>query len=250
MFIEPIVEVALSRIAGDNLTPSNRVEACSILQRYLLGSISYEDATQLTNNLKLDTAAVELLKEVLEVDKKPIPSRDAYNLISKKAKTRQWSQVEDTRLLAGILKYGTDQWTAVAQFVGNKRKRSQCAQRWNRGLNPRIKKALWSNEENQKLLDLIEKYGNKSWTKISSEIGDRSDVQCRYQYMQYLKKQRFPLNMDSSSELSQSEDIPQAEESHELIEEPNTLAEQSWSFDIDFDDFNGEYEFKTFLNLM
>ena len=51
-------------------------------------------------------------------------------------------------------------------------------------------------EEDAKLIELVEKYGDRSWTKIASEIGNRSDAQCRYHYKQ--------LNKDKE------EDIPKA----------------------------------------
>ena len=72
----------------------------------------------------------------------------------------------------------------MAQFVGNSRTKAQCCQRWSRGLDPKISKIQWTREEDQKLLDLVAQYGQKSWTKIAAEFGNRCDVQCRYRYKQ------------------------------------------------------------------
>jgi hypothetical protein len=33
-------------------------------------------------------------------------------------------------------------------------------------------------------LQLVEKYGQKSWMKIAAELGNRADVQCRYHFFQ------------------------------------------------------------------
>lgn len=118
-------------------------------------------------------------------------------------KTRSWSPQEDTRLLAGIYKYGVDNWTTISTFIGNGRTRAQCCQRWTRGLNPRVSKNLWSYEEDLKLVHLVYLYGDKSWTKIASMMGNRSDVQCRYHYRQVMRDMppllKAPFNLPHSS---------------------------------------------------
>jgi len=105
-------------------------------------------------------------------------------------KMRQWTEVEDQRLLSGIHKFGTDNWALVAAHLGNTRSRAQCSQRWFRGLDPRILKATWTNEEEECLLDLVKQYGDHRWTKIANSMGNRSDAQCRYHYYQILKEKQ------------------------------------------------------------
>lgn len=97
---------------------------------------------------------------------------------------RNWTNSEDLRLLAGMLKYGSESWTSISKFVGNNRTRSQCSQRWNRGLNPRISKEPWTPDEDRFLISLVHRFGEKSWTRVSASIASRSDVQCRYRYYQ------------------------------------------------------------------
>lgn len=123
-------------------------------------------------------------------------------------KTRSWSPQEDTRLLAGIYKYGVDNWTTISSFIGNGRTRAQCCQRWTRGLNPRVSKNLWSYEEDLKLVQLVYLYGDKSWTKIASMMGNRSDVQCRYHYRQVMRDMppllKSPFNLPHSTNFDKS----------------------------------------------
>ena len=102
-------------------------------------------------------------------------------------RTRQWTQEEDDRLRAATALLGTTKWQIIAQYVGNGRNQSQCSQRWQRVLDPRLKKTQWTEEEDNKLEELIKKFGTQRWMKIASIFGDRSDVQCRYRYQQ-LKK--------------------------------------------------------------
>lgn len=131
---------------------------------------------------------LERLNRILSVSEYPIPDSgavfdDLQGFFLRK-RTRPWSDYEDMRLIAGIHKFGLDAWGSVARFVGNSRTKAQCCQRWTRGLDPRLSKIQWTKEEDRKLMDLIARYGPKSWTKIASEFGNRCDVQCRYRFKQ------------------------------------------------------------------
>jgi hypothetical protein len=103
-------------------------------------------------------------------------------------KAVRWSPEEDERLIAAVQTHGSDNWPLVAATVGGGRSRSQCSQRWVRGLDPRINKANWSSEEEQALLNAVQIHGPKSWTRIAGDMGDRSDVQCRFRYSFLCKK--------------------------------------------------------------
>jgi hypothetical protein len=81
---------------------------------------------------------------------------------------------------------------SVAAFVGNSRTKSQCCQRWARGLDPNINKTKWTAEQDANLMMLVAVFGDKAWSRISAEIGNRCDIQCRYRYKQLLKDVRFP----------------------------------------------------------
>jgi hypothetical protein len=71
--------------------------------------------------------------------------------------------------------------------VGNSRTRSQCSQRWQRGLDPRISRRPWAREEGTALARAVAICGEKAWIRVSQELGNRSDVQCRYRYSQIRK---------------------------------------------------------------
>jgi hypothetical protein len=111
------------------------------------------------------------------------------------AKTRPWTPYEDQRLLAGIHRFGLQDWPAVSLFVGNDRTKAQCSQRWGRGLDPKISKDQWTSEQDQQLLELVALHGEGNWMKISTELGTRCDVQCRYRYKQLQKRDEFPAMM-------------------------------------------------------
>lgn len=80
--------------------------------------------------------------------------------------------------------FGISSWSLVASYVGNGRTRAQCSQRWFRGIDPTISRVKWTDQEIEKLVRLVEKYGTNQWVKVANEMGDRCDVQCRYKYSQ------------------------------------------------------------------
>jgi hypothetical protein len=158
------------------------------LTRFLRGELTYEECRQyFLGTINRDNALVRL-QEILSVPNEPIPYHGEApsddGRLSLRRRTRPWTTGEDQRLLAGIVRFGLDNWQAVAHFVGSGRNRAQCSQRWSRGLNPRISKRAWTAAEDQQLQDLVRQYGEKSWAKIASILGNRSDVQCRYHYRQ------------------------------------------------------------------
>ncbi|XP_014385185.1 PREDICTED: snRNA-activating protein complex subunit 4 [Myotis brandtii] len=64
----------------------------------------------------------------------------------------------------------------------------QLIYRWTKSLDPRLRKGLWTPEEDtrpiclsflQKLLQAVAKYGEHDWFKIREEVPGRSDAQCR-----------------------------------------------------------------------
>ncbi|EAX98910.1 Myb-like DNA-binding domain containing protein [Trichomonas vaginalis G3] len=159
---------------------------------------NYDEVAQLAQSLTGTTEPIKRLKKILETCTKVGSSNVKDPLPGKK--TRPWTQMEDNRLIAGILKYGIDAWSSISDFVGNGRSRPQCAQRWARALDPKISKDDWAEEENEKLLKLIEKYGEKKWTQISLEMGNRTDVQCRYRYKQLKRKTVGSIKLSRQSE--------------------------------------------------
>lgn len=104
------------------------------------------------------------------------------NSMKIRTKTQTWNQFEDSRLKVAVETMGTEDWNAIAAYVGNGRTKNQCSQRWNRCLNPTISKSKWSPQEDEKLINLVDIYGTKAWKKIALILGNRSDVQCRYHY--------------------------------------------------------------------
>ena len=98
-----------------------------------------------------------------------------------------WKNSEDEILKAAVMKYGKTEWARVASLLPRKSAK-HCKARWEEWLDPRIKKTEWTREEDEKLMELVEEFGDHSWTKIASILGNRSDAQCRYRYNHLAKE--------------------------------------------------------------
>ena len=193
--VSPLVDVAISYM----------MESCGDLKSYDLallrasfdGYINHitpkSELSALILKYSDNLTPLERLDEILACADEPapevpeLPTNIGEDGSKIRRKTRSWNSQEDQRLLFAVHKHGVENWTLVAQFVGGGRTRSMCSQRWIRVLDPRISKSQWTPEEEQKLVKLVGIYGEKSWMRVATELGNRSDVQCRYRYMQIQK---------------------------------------------------------------
>lgn len=194
----PLILVAQSYIIENcsSIDQAQQDSALAIIEKYINGFIHYDEACKEIQQYISSTIPLEKIHSILTVNEEPLPPIDQSSIdqdqlssssLSRKRKLNLWDQMEDIRLLAGIHRYGLENWLAVSKFVGHSRTRSQCSQRWNRGLDPHLKKCRWTTEEEEKLQELIQKHGVKAWTQIAQKLGNRSDVQCRYHYNQMMK---------------------------------------------------------------
>ncbi|XP_041717731.1 myb-related protein A isoform X3 [Coregonus clupeaformis] len=97
----------------------------------------------------------------------------------------KWSRDEDERLKKLVEQHGTDSWKLVANnFPG--RTDGQCQHRWQKVLNPELVKGPWTKEEDQKVIDLVHKYGPKRWSVIAKYLQGRIGKQCRERWHNHL----------------------------------------------------------------
>ena len=72
----------------------------------------------------------------------------------------------------------------------------QCKERWNQFLNPNINKDSWTEEEDDLLIRLHEKYGSK-WSLMVSHFKGRPRLQIRNRYNLLMKKQKWKQEIGS-----------------------------------------------------
>lgn len=236
--LDVMVELALSYVEGcvSELSDDVTDELKRTFTEFVHKRMNYEDCQAIVVELVGRDDALVRINEILTLPEEPLPLCDSEEPLSpgdthsSRRKTRTWTTIEDHRLLAGVARYGLDNWQAVAHWLGSGRNRAQCSQRWTRCLNPRISKKGWTPEDDRQLEELVNTYGDKSWTKIASLLGNRSDVQCRYHY-----KQLKSGNIDESANVSlkSSKSFAMSSDNFNIKYEsrPSLLAEDSTSGD-------------------
>ena len=171
-----------------NLSREALSRVTAVFTDLIEGKISFAQCREQITALIGRDDPVTRIEEIVNLPDEPLPyvadPESEEPGVSMRRRTRTWTSPEDQRLLGGVIRYGLDNWQAVAHYLGSGRNRAQCSQRWTRGLNPRISKKGWTAEEDRQLEELVRQYGTKSWAKIASIMGNRSDVQCRYHYRQ------------------------------------------------------------------
>ncbi|KAL0394060.1 UNVERIFIED_CONTAM: Transcription factor R-1 [Sesamum latifolium] len=62
----------------------------------------------------------------------------------------------------------------------------QCLHRWQKVLNPDLVKGPWSKEEDEIIIELVNKYGPKKWSTIAQHLPGRIGKQCRERWHNHL----------------------------------------------------------------
>ncbi|OHT14537.1 Myb-like DNA-binding domain containing protein [Tritrichomonas foetus] len=253
----PLVDVAMSYISEINSeimeTPNNHVveELRLAFDGYINKMRPRKEIVELLMKTIDTISPLERIESILKLGDIPAPPPpptvalyDASGNDSEgknRKKTRSWTTEEDMRLLMGVHLYGLENWTLVSQFVGNGRTRSMCSQRWIRVLDPRISKNHWTEEEDQNLLQMVKLYGEKSWMKIATKLGNRSDVQCRYHYQQL---QRAGTVVTTSSTTTTTVSSPSSSSGATAVSPMNvSQAEIVTSPELDLSSYDAKQQF-------
>jgi hypothetical protein len=215
----PLLDIGLLHMKEicTNLSDEGYESAKETLAQYLSGRLDFATVCLFFKTKFDDTKPIDRVKEILDVPDEPIPPYQDLTKCGLRKRTQSWTAIEDNRLLAAIHRFGIDNWNTVAHFVGNNRTRSQCSQRWQRGLDPRISKSQWTKEEEVELLRLVALHGEKSWIRVSTAMATRSDVQCRYRYHQ-IQKEKVITEADPKPDVKP---VADAQPSKELAHEPS-----------------------------
>ncbi|GFQ97671.1 transcriptional activator Myb [Trichonephila clavata] len=97
----------------------------------------------------------------------------------------RWLKEEDEQLKSLVESYGESQWETVASHFHD-RSDVQCQQRWYKVVNPELVKGPWTKEEDEKVIELVKKYGPKKWTIIAKHLRGRIGKQCRERWHNHL----------------------------------------------------------------
>ncbi|KAI3502135.1 hypothetical protein L1887_30166 [Cichorium endivia] len=110
-----------------------------------------------------------------------------------------WSEDEDNKLRAYIQRYGHWNWGLLPKFAGVSRSGKSCRLRWLNYLHPDIKHGNFTKEEDDLVIDLHNKLGNK-WSKIATKLPGRSDNEIKNRWNTHLKKRAQNDHTESLNE--------------------------------------------------
>ncbi|XP_056324669.1 v-myb avian myeloblastosis viral oncogene homolog-like 2b [Danio aesculapii] len=97
----------------------------------------------------------------------------------------KWTQEEDDKLRKLVLNVGSNDWKYIAGLLPN-RSEHQCQHRWFKVLDPDLVKGPWTKEEDEKVIELVKKYGNKQWAMVAKHLKGRLGKQCRERWHNHL----------------------------------------------------------------
>ena len=97
---------------------------------------------------------------------------------------RNWTEKEDSILRDLVNKYGK-QWGLISSHIPN-RTASQVAARWEKCLDPNLKKGPFKPEEDLLIANFVAENGPRSWPRITAILPHRSAKQCRERWFNHL----------------------------------------------------------------
>ena len=102
-----------------------------------------------------------------------------------------WSIHEDDMLRVAVVQNKEQNWRDIARSLkssvpGSSRTYKQCFHRWDRVLQPGLKKGRWTRDEDEKIRKFVEEYGTKEWVLIAKHLEGRVGKQVRERWLNHL----------------------------------------------------------------
>ncbi|XP_047306805.1 MYB-like transcription factor ODO1 [Impatiens glandulifera] len=106
-----------------------------------------------------------------------------------------WTSEEDKKLINFIITNGQCCWRALPKLAGLRRCGKSCRLRWTNYLRPDLKRGLLSQAEEQLVIDLHSRLGNR-WSKIAARLPGRTDNEIKNHWNTHIKKKLLKMGID------------------------------------------------------
>lgn len=102
-----------------------------------------------------------------------------------------WTRDEDDMLRVVVMEHSEKNWKNIAKalnssFPGSKRNDVQCLHRWQKVLQPGLKKGPWTQQEDETITRLVAELGANKWSLIAKQLPGRIGKQCRERWFNHL----------------------------------------------------------------
>ncbi|KAJ6794266.1 transcription factor MYB3R-1-like isoform X3 [Iris pallida] len=97
----------------------------------------------------------------------------------------QWTAEEDAILCRAVQRFKGKNWKKIAECFPD-RTDVQCLHRWQKVLNPELVKGPWTKEEDDIIVEMVNKHGAKKWSTIAQALPGRIGKQCRERWHNHL----------------------------------------------------------------
>ncbi|KAI0561997.1 Myb-like transcription factor [Gracilaria domingensis] len=128
---------------------------------------------------KVSTA--EAVRLVAQMDRPP----------TRRSSKGGWTRDEDDMLRVVVMEHSEKNWKDIAKalnasFPGSKRNDVQCLHRWQKVLQPGLKKGPWTQHEDDTITRLVGTLGANKWSLIAKQLPGRIGKQCRERWFNHL----------------------------------------------------------------
>lgn len=125
-----------------------------------------------------------LLNQIKNEENNLTEKEKVFKIVQISAKRKLWTYEEDKKLLLLVEKLGAYKWRKISNFFTDKDE-IQCSARYRR-LRKGIKKQPWSNKEEERLRELVDRHGER-WNVIAKLMKKRSPRKLKEKYYAYIK---------------------------------------------------------------
>ena len=122
-----------------------------------------------------------------------------YDKLMKLETTKKWNRNDDILIMEQIESLGMN-WVKISENLKNGRSPEEIRERYEKKLNPNLKRSNFTKEEDNLIIELHHKYGNR-WNDIAKDFKDRSATMIKSRFYSFLKK---PNNSENSEFINNS----------------------------------------------
>lgn len=163
--------------AGNNGTSSND----NVMAMGIPGSGIRKNKSKMKLKASTKVSTAEAVRMAAQMDRPP----------TRRSSKGGWTCEEDDMLRVVVMEHAEKNWKDIAcalnrSFPGSNRNDVQCLHRWQKVLQPGLKKGPWTPHEDETITRLVGTLGASKWSLIAKQLPGRIGKQCRERWFNHL----------------------------------------------------------------